>query len=53
MDLQPEVFTNYYNYARLTINSVRKEQKGTLLSLVLKNIQLDDEREKEASMMNF
>ncbi|MFP5105473.1 metallophosphoesterase family protein [Neobacillus sp. C211] len=41
-------FQELLQLCQTQINSVRKEQKGTLLSLVLKNIQLDDEREKRS-----
>lgn len=41
--------TSFYDVLQLcqtTINRVRKDKQGTLLSLSLKNIQLNDEREK-------
>jgi len=41
-------FLEVLHLCQTTINSVRREQKGTLLSLFLKNIQLVDEREQRS-----
>jgi DNA repair protein SbcD/Mre11 len=39
-------FNDIFQLCQMTLNQVRKNQQGTLLTLFLKNVQLNDEREK-------
>ncbi|MFL6558068.1 MAG: exonuclease SbcCD subunit D, partial [Bacillus sp. (in: firmicutes)] len=41
-------FLEVLQLCQTTINSVRSEQKGTLLSLLLKNVQLEDEHQQRS-----